>query len=73
MAFEYLKSISQSQKKEPTVQVRNPQFDLTLSELEIVLTLLAQCTFPVKDIQALYVALYKLQEQHQALKNERKD
>lgn len=58
-------------KKEPEVQVRNPQLDLTASEIELILKLLSQTSFPVKDIETLYIALYKLQEQHKILKNER--
>lgn len=58
-------------KKEPEVQVRNSQLDLTASEIELILKLLGQTSFPVKDIETLYIALYKLQEQHKILKNER--
>jgi hypothetical protein len=70
MAFKYFK---ESQQKQPAeVQVRNPELDLTQFELELILRLLAQTSFPVKEIETLYIALYKLQEQHKQLSNERK-
>lgn len=44
--------------------------DLTSKEIEIIVTLLKQTTFPVKDIESLYIALYKLQQQYQERENE---
>lgn len=71
MAFHYF---GKEQKQEPVtqVQVRNPNIDLDRSEIELILRLLSQTTFQVKDIETLYIALYKLQEQHKQLSNERK-
>ena len=52
------------------VQVRNPDDDLTQSEIELILRLVSQTTFPVKDIETLYIALYKLQNQYKSITND---
>lgn len=51
--------------KSQTKQLPQPvnQFDLSQNEIELVLRLLQQTTFPVKDIEVLYMAILKLQEQ----------
>lgn len=68
MAFTFLNHL-QEQPKKKQVQVRDPGLDLTREELELILKLLGQTSFQVKDIEYLYVALYKLQEQHKFLTN----
>lgn len=40
---------------------------LTKNEIELILRLLGTTHFPVKDIEILYKALYKLQEEHNRL------
>lgn len=51
--------------KSQTKQLPQPtnQFDLSQNEIELVLRLLQQTTFPVKDIEVLYMAILKLQDQ----------
>ena len=51
--------------KSQTKQLPQPanQFDLTQTEIELILRLLQQTNFPVKDIEVLYMAILKLQEQ----------
>lgn len=44
--------------------------NFTRSDIELILRLLSQTTFPVKDIETLYITLYKLQELHKKLVNE---
>jgi len=51
------------QNKKQQQQVIYPDHQLTRAEIEVVLRLLASTTFPVKDIEVLYSALIKLQEQ----------
>lgn len=46
---------------------------LTASEIELVLRLLATTNFPVKDIEVLYTALIKLQEQFKLLINDKNE
>jgi hypothetical protein len=55
------------QEKQNPLPVRN-DLDLTAQEIEVILSLLKECTFKVKDIDFLYVALYKLTEQHKQKK-----
>lgn len=62
----------QNQENRKEVQVRDPGLDLTKEELELILKLLGQTSFQVKDIEYLYVALYKLQEQHKFLTGNQK-
>lgn len=47
-----------------------PTTDLTVDEIQLILQLLSQTTFPVSKIETLYVAIYKLQEIHKQLKGE---
>lgn len=56
-----------NEQRNTEVAIRNSQCDLSISEIELILELLGQTTFPVKRIETLYVALYKLQEQHKLL------
>lgn len=67
MALKLLNQQDQPKKKE--IQVKDPSLDLTQPEIELVLRLLSQTTFQVKDIEVLYITLYKLQEQHKHLQN----
>ncbi len=53
-----------------TVQQTVP---LTASEIELILRLLATTNFPVKDIEVLYTALIKLQEQFKILINDKNE
>jgi len=46
-----------------------PDMNLTAEELEVILRLLSTTHFPVKDIEFLYKAIYKLQEEYNRLKN----
>lgn len=46
---------------------------LTASEIELILRLLATTNFPVKDIEVLYTALIKLQEQFKILINDKNE
>lgn len=46
---------------------------LTASEIELILRLLATTNFPVKDIEVLYNALIKLQEQFKILINDKNE
>lgn len=64
-----LKLLNQEQPKKKEIQVKDPSLDLTQPEIELVLRLLSQTTFQVKDIETLYITLYKLQEQHKHLQN----
>lgn len=48
-------------------QKKIDQFQLTKAEVEVVLTILKEGSFPVKRIEELYRALLKLQEQHKLL------
>lgn len=68
MAFNYF--AKQQEKVEKQVQVRTGEHDLSASEIELVIKLLMQTSFPVKEIETLYIALYKLQEQHKQRTNE---
>lgn len=43
------------------------RFQLTQTEIEIILNILKEGSFPVKNIEELYRALIKLQEQHKLL------
>lgn len=69
MAFRYL-SQQQEKNSKKEIQVRNSDLDLNTNELELIIRLLGQTHFPVKDIEILYIALYKLQEQHKQLSSE---
>lgn len=62
-----LKLLNQQQPKKQEIQVRDPFLDLTMPEIELILRLVSQTTFPVKDIETLYITLHKLQEQHKHL------
>jgi hypothetical protein len=42
---------------------------LTLEEVDIVIRVMGSATFPVKDIEPLYRAIFKLQELRNKLKN----
>jgi len=46
---------------------------LTASEIELILRLLSTTNFPVKDIEVLYTALIKLQEQFKILINDKNE
>lgn len=46
---------------------------LTASEIELILRLLSTTNFPVKDIEVLYTALIKLQEQFKLLINDKNE
>jgi len=70
MALNLLNEPQKPRKVE--IQVRDSSLDLTISELELIMTLLGQTSFRVKDIEDLYKALYKLQEQHKYLVNNQK-
>lgn len=56
----------------PQPQVQNSQFDLSQAEIEVILRLLQGTTFPVRDIEILYVAIVKLQEQFKSKINANK-
>lgn len=43
--------------------------NLTASEIELILRLLGTTHFPVKDIEILYKAIYKLQEEYNKSKD----
>ena len=45
---------------------------LTAEEIELVLKLLGTTHFPVKDIEVLYRAIFKLQEEYSKLKGNQK-
>lgn len=53
--------------KSPLPPSRSQQDESVLSaeEIELLLTLLGETVFPVKKIEVLYKALWKLQIQHQ--------
>lgn len=51
----------------PTLQQINST--LTAEEIELILRLLGTTHFPVKDIEILYIAIYKLQEEYNKLKS----
>lgn len=50
--------------QEPSIKIPN-DYQLTSEEIELILTLLGETSFPVKKIEILYKALWKLQIQHQ--------
>lgn len=52
-----------SSNKEP--KQTQSEFDLSASEIEVILNLLRDCNFKIKDIEFLYHALWKLQKQHE--------
>lgn len=56
-----------NQKVKPQLESNLNQFQLTKHEIEIVLNILKEGSFPVKNIEDLYRALIKLQEQHKNL------
>lgn len=64
MAFNFHEK-KQEIKKE--IKVKDPSLELTKPEIELILRLLAQTTFQVKDIETLYIALWKLEETHKQL------
>jgi hypothetical protein len=47
------------------VEIKN---NLTLEEVEIIIRVMGSASFPVKDIEPLYRAIYKLQELRNKLK-----
>lgn len=49
----------------PVVKSQQDESALTADEIELILTLLGETSFPVKKIEILYKALWKLQIQHQ--------
>lgn len=57
-------------QSQPPVQQTVP---LTASEIELILRLLSTTNFPVKDIEVLYTALIKLQEQFKILINDKNE
>jgi len=63
-------NLTKKQAVQKQVQVRDPNNDLTQSEIDLILRLLSQTTFPVKEIETLYIALYKLQNQYKQLESE---
>lgn len=57
------------------IPVKSQQQDETIlsaEEIELLLTLLGETMFPVKKIEILYTALWKLQIQHQNQKGNKK-
>ena len=65
-------SMSKSVHKVQSLPVQQT-VPLTASEIELVLRLLATTNFPVKDIEVLYTALLKLQEQFKLLINDKNE
>lgn len=63
-------NLTKKQAVQKQVQVRDPNNDLTQPEIDLILRLLSQTTFPVKEIETLYIALYKLQNQYKQLESE---
>lgn len=59
-------------KSSPNIQSQQEkQLDpnqLNLEEIELIMKLLGDTMFPVKHIEILYKAMWKLQNQHQNLK-----
>ena len=53
-----------TQTKLQVKEKTNDQFQLNKAEIEIILNILKEGQFPVKNIEDLYKALIKLQEQH---------
>ena len=47
-----------------------PKLDITFGEIDVVLRALSTSHFPVKDIDVLYTAIYKLQELRQKIAND---
>ena len=45
-------------------------YQLTPDEIKLILTLLGDTSFKVRDIEVLYIALHKLQEQYKQLIND---
>lgn len=65
-----------TQKQSAKVQQPVPRLEanqLTQSEIEVVLRLLASTSFPVKDIEILYSAIIKLQEQFKSQINDKNE
>lgn len=59
------KSIKNQIKPQPEVlNVVESQYELNPIEIEVILRLIHQTTFPVKDIEVLYKTIIKLQEQY---------
>lgn len=61
------------EKKNKTVVQQTPsnteiKNELTLEEVDIIIRVMGSATFPVKDIEPLYRAIYKLQELRNKLK-----
>ena len=52
--------------KQPVKVTSNPT-QLSLTEIEVILNILKDSSFKIRDIEILYKALIKLQEQHQEL------
>jgi hypothetical protein len=42
----------------------------TIEDVDVIIKVLAGASFPVKDIESLYRAIYKLQELRNKLKND---
>lgn len=64
MEFNLLKKQQSKPQQQPT---NLSQYQLSTSEIETILKILQNSMFPIKDIEPLYVALYKLQEQYKTL------
>ena len=56
------KLLKEQLKVNPITKVDQPK-QLSSDEIALILRLVGQANFPVKDIETLYVAIYKLQEQ----------
>ncbi len=63
MDFNLLKKQQKPQQQHTNLS----QYQLSASEIETILKILQNSMFPIKDIEPLYVALYKLQEQYKTL------
>lgn len=60
-----MNNIAERTKVQPKSNI--DQLQLSKSEIEVVLSILKEGSFPVKNIEELYKALIKLQEQHKQL------
>ena len=63
MAFNF--NLTKNKEVQPKL---NPDISLTSNEIELILKLLAQTSFPVKDIEVLYLTLFKLQKLYEQSK-----
>jgi hypothetical protein len=57
--------------QEPSIKIPNDS-QLTSDEIELLLKLLGETSFPVKHIEILYKALWKLQIQHESMIEQKK-